>query len=368
MELTFLGGADEVGASCTLVRMGGKVILVDAGIRISPKTSRGIGADQLPDLSLIGQAGRAGLRPGHPCPYRPHRRPGPGAGAVPPRAGAGHRPDGGPDAHPPGRCPAHHAIEAGVRGRAAHLRRGGLEPAHGGLPASGVAPGGAPGRWAAGDLPCRRPHPGRRLAGAGGRGRRAGAVGRRFAGRQPGRGGRPTAADKGRRPGAGEHLRRQAPRHAGLRGAAAGGAGDGRGGAGRQGAHPGLCPGPGTGGAAGVAGVSGPARRAGVRRWHGAGRMPGLPPLSGLAAARHRPRSRRGGPLLPPQHPAYRHRQHAPADCRQRGAGGGRGFQRHAHRRRLGGLCQGLGRRRAERHLPHRLPGRGSARAASSRT
>lgn len=57
MQLTFLGGADEVGASSTLVEMGGKVILVDAGIRISPKTSRGIQTDQLPDLSLITHAG-----------------------------------------------------------------------------------------------------------------------------------------------------------------------------------------------------------------------------------------------------------------------------------------------------------------------
>ena len=57
MQLTFLGGADEVGASSTLVHMGGKTILVDAGIRISPRTSRGIQADQLPDLSLISEAG-----------------------------------------------------------------------------------------------------------------------------------------------------------------------------------------------------------------------------------------------------------------------------------------------------------------------
>ena len=57
MQLTFLGGADEVGASSTLIHMGGKVILVDAGIRISPKTSRGIQNDQLPDLSLITEAG-----------------------------------------------------------------------------------------------------------------------------------------------------------------------------------------------------------------------------------------------------------------------------------------------------------------------
>lgn len=57
MQLTFLGGADEVGASSTLVQMGGKTLLIDAGIRISPKTSRGIQTDQLPDLSLITEAG-----------------------------------------------------------------------------------------------------------------------------------------------------------------------------------------------------------------------------------------------------------------------------------------------------------------------
>ena len=57
MELTFLGGADEVGASSTLVRMGGRLLLVDAGIRISPRTSRGIANDQLPDLRPISDAG-----------------------------------------------------------------------------------------------------------------------------------------------------------------------------------------------------------------------------------------------------------------------------------------------------------------------
>ena len=57
MKLTFLGGADEVGASCTLVEIAGKKILVDAGIRISPKTSRGIQNDQLPDLQPITAAG-----------------------------------------------------------------------------------------------------------------------------------------------------------------------------------------------------------------------------------------------------------------------------------------------------------------------
>jgi uncharacterized protein len=57
MQLTFLGGADEVGASCTLIEMGGKRLLVDAGIRISPRTSRGIQNDQLPDLHPISEAG-----------------------------------------------------------------------------------------------------------------------------------------------------------------------------------------------------------------------------------------------------------------------------------------------------------------------
>jgi uncharacterized protein len=57
MQLTFLGGADEVGASSTLIEMGGKRILVDAGIRISPRTNRGIQNDQLPDLHPISERG-----------------------------------------------------------------------------------------------------------------------------------------------------------------------------------------------------------------------------------------------------------------------------------------------------------------------
>ena len=57
MQLTFLGGADEVGASSTLVEIAGKKILVDAGIRISPRTNRGIRNDQLPDLQPISEAG-----------------------------------------------------------------------------------------------------------------------------------------------------------------------------------------------------------------------------------------------------------------------------------------------------------------------
>jgi uncharacterized protein len=57
MQLTFLGGADEVGASSTLVEMAGKRILVDAGIRISPRSNRGIKNDQLPDLHPISELG-----------------------------------------------------------------------------------------------------------------------------------------------------------------------------------------------------------------------------------------------------------------------------------------------------------------------
>lgn len=57
MKLTFLGGADEVGASGTLIEIAGKKLLVDAGIRILAKTRRKIGDDQLPDLSLISEAG-----------------------------------------------------------------------------------------------------------------------------------------------------------------------------------------------------------------------------------------------------------------------------------------------------------------------
>jgi Cft2 family RNA processing exonuclease len=57
MQITFLGGADEVGASSTLIQMGGKTLLVDTGIRISPRSNRGIQNDQLPDLRPISEAG-----------------------------------------------------------------------------------------------------------------------------------------------------------------------------------------------------------------------------------------------------------------------------------------------------------------------
>jgi len=57
MRVHFLGGADEVGASCTLLEVAGRRVLVDAGVRISPKTRLGLAGDQLPDLSVIDRAG-----------------------------------------------------------------------------------------------------------------------------------------------------------------------------------------------------------------------------------------------------------------------------------------------------------------------
>ena len=57
MQLTFLGGADEVGASSTLIELAGRRVLVDAGVRLSPKARYGLTGDQLPDLSLIDRAG-----------------------------------------------------------------------------------------------------------------------------------------------------------------------------------------------------------------------------------------------------------------------------------------------------------------------
>jgi Cft2 family RNA processing exonuclease len=57
MNLVFLGGADEVGASCTLIEIGGLRVLVDAGIRVIAKTYREIRDDQLPDLQLLNEYG-----------------------------------------------------------------------------------------------------------------------------------------------------------------------------------------------------------------------------------------------------------------------------------------------------------------------
>jgi uncharacterized protein len=53
MKITFLGGADEVGASSILVETAGRRVLVDCGIRPSPKAHAGLAADQLPDLSQL---------------------------------------------------------------------------------------------------------------------------------------------------------------------------------------------------------------------------------------------------------------------------------------------------------------------------
>jgi Cft2 family RNA processing exonuclease len=53
MKIIFLGGADEVGASSTLIEIAGKHILVDCGIRPSPKARGGLAGDLLPDLEQI---------------------------------------------------------------------------------------------------------------------------------------------------------------------------------------------------------------------------------------------------------------------------------------------------------------------------
>ncbi len=51
MELTFCGGAAEVGASCYLLRIDGKNILLDAGVRMDSSK------DSLPDLRVIQEKG-----------------------------------------------------------------------------------------------------------------------------------------------------------------------------------------------------------------------------------------------------------------------------------------------------------------------
>lgn len=57
MEISFLGGADEVGASSVLIEIAGRRVLVDAGIRPTPKARWGLAGDQLPDLSYIERSG-----------------------------------------------------------------------------------------------------------------------------------------------------------------------------------------------------------------------------------------------------------------------------------------------------------------------
>ena len=52
MQLHFLGGANEVGASCLMLEVAGKKILIDAGIRMT--TRKG---SQLPDLTRLQELG-----------------------------------------------------------------------------------------------------------------------------------------------------------------------------------------------------------------------------------------------------------------------------------------------------------------------
>jgi Cft2 family RNA processing exonuclease len=48
MEITFLGGAKEVGASCSIVKIQGRNIMIDAGIKVNEE-----GTESLPDISYI---------------------------------------------------------------------------------------------------------------------------------------------------------------------------------------------------------------------------------------------------------------------------------------------------------------------------
>ena len=52
MRIHFLGGADEVGASCALVEAAGHRVLVDAGLRMGAAQP-----DRLPDLARIADLG-----------------------------------------------------------------------------------------------------------------------------------------------------------------------------------------------------------------------------------------------------------------------------------------------------------------------
>ena len=48
MKITFLGGANEIGASCTLIEIEGQRILADAGIRQNIEMDQ-----QMPDIDKI---------------------------------------------------------------------------------------------------------------------------------------------------------------------------------------------------------------------------------------------------------------------------------------------------------------------------
>ena len=73
MEITFLGGADEVGASSILIEIAGRRLLIDAGIRPTPKARWGLAGDQLPDLSLIERGGLDAILVTHATPTTPAR-------------------------------------------------------------------------------------------------------------------------------------------------------------------------------------------------------------------------------------------------------------------------------------------------------
>ena len=49
VELTFLGGASEVGASCTLLQVAGRTFLIDGGMRPAVRE----GQPRIPDLAML---------------------------------------------------------------------------------------------------------------------------------------------------------------------------------------------------------------------------------------------------------------------------------------------------------------------------
>ena len=250
MQITFLGGADEVGASSILIEIAGRRLLIDAGIRPTPKARWGLAGDQLPDLSLIEEnGGLDAILVTHA--HTDH------TGAlelvlerypdVPGLRHAGHRRT---DARAARRRAPYHADAAGGGGRTAPLRRGGDDAPAERLPPGRVQPAADPGAGPDRHLLPGRPHRRRRHDRAGQR-RRTHTHLRRHLHRPAAHGRRRASACLlPRRADPGEHLRRSAARQSPGRGTPSGRDG-GRGHRKRrQGAHSRLCPGPRPGGAA----------------------------------------------------------------------------------------------------------------------
>ena len=91
MKITFLGGADEVGANSTLIEIGGRHILVDAGFAYRPNPV-GAWPYQLPNLSQIDFHWECRRHPYHPRSRRPYRSAGTGHRAIPRTPAVAHPP------------------------------------------------------------------------------------------------------------------------------------------------------------------------------------------------------------------------------------------------------------------------------------